>query len=297
MIRSVSKILIPEKLKPLIKKLIKKIDFFFYRRKTRLISKEVLIKQIKAAGIKEGDILFIHSSLKSLGFVENGPKDVIEAFQEIVGCTGTLILPTFTIELSMVNTLSKPNYIFDPKTTASSVGRITNDFMKLEGVKRSIHPTHSIAAWGKYADYLTEKHFECDTVFGEETPFGKFHKLNGKVIGLGISYGYITYYHVFEDFFPEKIPQVYLPEKLNAQVRDVDNNVIACKVKCHNPDFHKVRIESKPEIESFFRTHLEKRGISKRSKVGEGELFWFHAKDLIQELEVLYTEGKTIYQV
>ena len=51
---------------------------------------------LRKQGLRKGDIVELHSSLKAIGKVRGGPKTVIAAFQDVLGNTGTLMTPTFT---------------------------------------------------------------------------------------------------------------------------------------------------------------------------------------------------------
>ncbi|MFC2176574.1 AAC(3) family N-acetyltransferase, partial [Bacteroidota bacterium] len=175
--------IIPESIKEKIKRIVKQIRLLVFKKEATHLSSDQLVKEFKKAGIQKGDALFIHSSLKGLGYIENGAITVIEALKQVVTEEGTLIFPTFTIKGSMYETLSDETLVFDPKSSASTVGYITNQFLKSGNVYRSLHPTHSVAAWGKHAEYITSNHYELSTNFGENTPFGKFLDLNGKVLG------------------------------------------------------------------------------------------------------------------
>ena len=62
------------------------------------VSKSDIIQSLKELGLRQGDIVLVHSSLKSFGYVEGGADTVIDAFLEVVGETGTLVMPTLSIK-------------------------------------------------------------------------------------------------------------------------------------------------------------------------------------------------------
>ena len=89
---------------------------------------------------------------------------------DVIGPKGTLVFPTFSIDKTMENTLNNKKYIFNPNTTPSTVGKITEVFRTLPDVKRSLHPTHSVAALGPLAEELTNTHLDDGTNFGRSSP-------------------------------------------------------------------------------------------------------------------------------
>lgn len=71
----------------------------------------------EALGIRSGDTLLVHSSLKSLEGAS--PADVIEALLALLGPEGTLMFPTLSYLHSNRN-----NPVFDVRRTPSNVGAI-----------------------------------------------------------------------------------------------------------------------------------------------------------------------------
>jgi len=160
------------------------------------ISKEDILFSLELMDIKKGDVLLIHSALTSIGNVEGGADTVIDAFLEAVGEEGTIVMSTLTGWTSP----------FDAISTPSAVGLISEKFRKRSNALRSLHPVHSVAAVGKYADFITRDHDKCETGCGEGTPYLKIRDLNGKIILLGVDMDRNTMMHSLE----EAIDAVYL---------------------------------------------------------------------------------------
>lgn len=268
-----------------------------FEREAVRLDKASLVQGLRAAGLGSGDALFIHSSLKGLGYIEGGAMTVIEAFQEVVGSEGTLVFPTFTIDNSMATTLGNTDRVFDAAESASTVGAITNTFRQVPGVHRSVHPTHSVAAWGGDAEWLTKDHHTASSNFGKDTPFGRFLDINGKIVGLGISFGPVTFYHVVEDLHPELFPGVYLAEHFTTRVRNKDRNEGTMSTRCHDPAYHAHRIDKDVDIERYWSDHLLKGGIARRSAIGQGNVWWMRAADLVREQLDLQRQDISIYRV
>src|SRR4051794_16843268 len=54
---------------------------------------ETLAVQLAACGLKAGQTVIAHTSLSSLGYVVGGPVAVIQALLQVLGPSGTLMMP------------------------------------------------------------------------------------------------------------------------------------------------------------------------------------------------------------
>jgi len=150
-------------------------------------------KDLHAMGVRAGDILLVHSSLSSLGFVIGGASTVIRALLDVLGPDGTLVLPTHSWE-----SMELGNRLFDVQKTPSCVGTISEEFRKMSGVRRSLHPTHSLAAIGPWAEELIRDHECCLTPCGADSPYGKLLLAGGRVLFIGVGLESNTSYHTIE---------------------------------------------------------------------------------------------------
>ena len=276
-----------EKSKPLIKKI-------------RTFKKEINTNELEddlvLAGINEGDTLMVHSSLSKIGNIQDGAKTVITSLLRQIGENGNLVMPAYSYIDSMENTAHEKDYVFNPLTTPSVVGKITEEFRKWPNVKRSLHPTHAVCAYGPQADFITEGHLNAETNFGLNTPFHRVRELKGKIVGLGVNIGPVTIYHSVEDFYPDQFQGVYLlqpePIKIN-----VNGKEIAKSIFLHDHAFHNTRIDKTKVIESWMRNHLKKKGILHESPFGLGTIWWMDIQELFDEQIELKKQGISIYKV
>ena len=74
----------------------KKTDLETRKREKAHVTKEDIKKGLKRLGLKRGDIVGVHSSLSSFGYVEGGADAVIDALLETVGEEGTIMMPTYS---------------------------------------------------------------------------------------------------------------------------------------------------------------------------------------------------------
>jgi len=152
-----------------------------------------ITRDLTALGVRSGAVLMVHSSLSSLGYVPGGPKGVIKALLTAIGCEGTLVMPTHTWDRP-----GRGDFRFDVRATPSCVGAITEVFRKMPGVLRSLHPTHSVAAFGPWASFITELHYAASTPCGPGTPYAKLLDAHGQILFLGTTFEQNTALHSLE---------------------------------------------------------------------------------------------------
>ena len=163
---------------------------------------------LRRLGVEEGDTILTHSSFKSLGEVENGAQGVIDGMKMAVGEEGTVVFPTL-----VQNDFANAYKNWNKETTPSDVGYLTEYFRKLPGAKRSDQATHSVAALGKLADYITETHGQSglrhgpygETPFAADSPWEKMYKLNTKMLFIGVTSRKCTMHHYVEYIFVDEL--------------------------------------------------------------------------------------------
>jgi len=175
---------------------------------------------LTALGIQKGQLLMVHSSLRSLGQVEGGAASVIEALERSVGPDGTLMMPGLSYE-----SVTREQPYFSQRETPVCVGVIPETFRKSPGVVRSLHPTHSVCAWGRRARELTAAHGLDTTPVGANSPFRRLAQEGGRILMLGCGLRPNTFMHGVEEAacapYPlQKEPVVYTLEDEHGAVRE-----------------------------------------------------------------------------
>jgi aminoglycoside 3-N-acetyltransferase len=181
-------------------------------------------------GVKPGMALIVHSSLRSLGWVNGGPAAVILALEHVLTPDGTLVMPTHTSDLSdpanWVNppvpevwweTIRDTMPAYEPDLTPTfNMGVIPETFRKQAGVLRSSHPQESFAAWGKHAALITADH-ALEDAFGEHSPLARLYDLGGWVLLLGVGHANNTSLHLAEARadIPHRIEHTGAPMLIN----------------------------------------------------------------------------------
>lgn len=182
-------------------------------------NKQQLKDQLESMGLKGDETILIHSSMKSIGEVDGGADSVLDAWMEYFK-DGLLLLPTHTWK-----TVNADNPVYNPQTTPSCVGLLTNMFMKRDGVIRSLHPTHSMAGYGKSAaEYLAGEEYNNTPC----TPGGCYDRLKdagGKVLLVGVGHERNTYIHSVEEVLnvPNRLSDMPMELVIELLKEDEDN--------------------------------------------------------------------------
>jgi aminoglycoside 3-N-acetyltransferase len=181
-------------------------------------NKQQLKDQLESMGLKGDETILIHSSMKAIGAVDGGADTVLDAWMEYFK-DGLLLLPTHTWK-----TVNADNPVYNPYTTPSCVGLLTNMFMKRDGVIRSLHPTHSMSGYGKNAaEYLAGEEYNNTPC----TPGGCYDRLKevgGKVLLVGVGHERNTYIHSVEEVLnvPNRLSD--MPMELVIELQEESNN-------------------------------------------------------------------------
>jgi aminoglycoside 3-N-acetyltransferase len=232
------------------------------------IPKDRIVRDLRKIGIKEGDHICAHSSLKSIGFVKGGPDTVIDALLEVVGPNGTIMMPSFTpiFWLKKLKS-SKSDYIFDYRSTPTWIGLVPEILRKRQNSIRSRHPTNSVVAIGKYAKYLTDGHDENSRAFA---PFSRLAKINGKILGIGAEHNCLSIGHEAQSL--AGLLDV-VPIRAGVKFRDDDGNVkLFIRKDVAGCDF--------PDLIYIFR----EMGLVTDGRIGLAKSILLPAKELLEVL-------------
>lgn len=153
-----------------------------------------LRSDLKLMGIREGDVLLVHTSIKGLHAPGLTPDDIIQALQELLTPQGTLLVPALSYA-----TVTRENPSFSVQDTPACIGALPERFRTGFAEYRSVHPTHSVCAWGKMAYSMTAWHKLDTTPVGPHSPFMQLQKVEGKILMLGCSLRPNTFLHGVEE--------------------------------------------------------------------------------------------------
>ena len=169
----------------------------------QVYTKEDLKQHLAEMGLKGTDAVMVHSSMKSIGNVEGGADTVVDAFMEFFA-GGLFMTPTHTWAQ-----MSAEYCVFDPKEEPACVGIIPNVFRKREGVVRSLHPTHSIAAFGPMAAEYIKGEENMTTPCQPGGCWERLRQIDAKILLVGVTHIRNTFIHAIEEIFdvPERLTE------------------------------------------------------------------------------------------
>jgi aminoglycoside 3-N-acetyltransferase len=236
-----------------------------------------------------------HSSLSRLGHVEGGPDAVIDALLDVLGPHGTLLMPVYPAGANWT-TYVDSDPLFDPRTSPSCMGKITDAFWRRPGVLRSLHPTHSVAAYGPQASFLVTDHEKSPTPCGPTSPFRKLIDVEGRIIHLGSPFWSTSSFHVVEDVVPDFPRKVYLDEPIPMRYLDLDGVEHVVPVKVHDPVTAATRIDKTKAKENEIYHICVSSGVARSYRIGRATVHLIESRPLEQLMEHLVEEGITIYE-
>jgi aminoglycoside N3'-acetyltransferase len=148
-----------------------------------------IARQLRELGVQAGDVLLAHTSYRAVRPVDGGPPGLIAALREAVGPAGTVVMPAWGDD---------DETPFDPATTpvAKDLGVTADLFRRQPDVRRSAH-NFAFAAAGPHASAIVGDALPLPP-HQPESPVGRVHDLDGKVLLLGVGHDSNTTLHLAE---------------------------------------------------------------------------------------------------
>lgn len=224
MIKAIAEDIIPASLLPHCRTAWRKGRTFLRDFDRRTMSQETFVRQLKELGFAPGATIYLHSSMDALTRRVRSltPFQLINLLKDMMGEGGTLLMPTFPFTGSQYHYVQRQK-VFNVNRTPSQVGLFTELFRRSEGVIRSFHPTHPVAAWGRHSKELVAEH-HLGTAFGEKSPVCKMQQYDGLMAGLGVTPKYcFTLYHVAEELHPTTRAMQYSSDSFEMTIIHAEN--------------------------------------------------------------------------
>ena len=145
------------------------------------------------------------------------------------------------------------------------MGIIPNIFYKRQGVVRSLHPTHSIAAYGEGAEEYIKGEENCTTPCTPGGCWDRLRNINAKILLIGVNHVKNTYIHAVEEAL--NVPERFTAEPTLFKIKMPDGTVKEVQMYRHY-NVHTAHIS-----ESFQKLAVayEENGVARNVRFGDAE--------------------------
>jgi aminoglycoside 3-N-acetyltransferase len=185
-------------------------------------SREPIAADLRSLGLRHGQDLLIHCSLRGIGPLAGGVATLLAALRDVVGPAATLVVPTHTTWNSLTSRTFRAATVgldadalarhiaalpgFDQASTPSEgMGAFAEHIRTQPGARRSAHPQTSFAALGPRADTAMSRH-DLDCHLGERSPLGWLYDAGAAIVLIGVGYSACTAFHLAEYRLSGELP-------------------------------------------------------------------------------------------
>jgi aminoglycoside 3-N-acetyltransferase len=186
---------------------------------------EELANDFRKLGIRAGDTVMLHASVRAVGDVVGGPDSIHLALKSALTAEGTLMMyascPRYYDEVGRGNlTMEQEREIreklpvFDPLTARSDRDNGTLvEFLRTYPGSRVNQHVARFVFWGQKTEHL----MACQPwnyAFGQDSALERFLMLDGKIVLLGSDHDAVTFLHYVEhvaDFPGKRIARYQVP--------------------------------------------------------------------------------------
>ncbi len=236
--------------------------------------------------IQPGQTLFIHSSYSDLK-VDATPEQVVQLLIKLVGPSGNILMPFYPLKSSYE--WLQEGRPFNVKQNRTSMGAIAMALGSIPETKKSLHPTKSVAVWGKDQTFLISDHALSPMPYGERSPYYRVMELpNSRILGIGVNASRLSCVHAAVDTTPDYPIQPYHPDALEGIVKGYDGEEIKVKTYAHD-----LMLTNKEDVPRFLRETQcpTYREIEYKDRI----FFSVDAKAVIEHTKEQSKKGKTFF--
>ncbi len=255
-----------------------------------------LVEEFKKLPVPADGVYCIHSSLSQIGRIEGGASTVVQTLLEGLGEKATTIIPTFTLPKATMEATLSSEYIFDSRSTPSTLGAIPEAARITPGFIRSTHPTHSVVAHGPYASELVKEHQWSLTPTGFNSPFYKMSFMeNAFILLLGSPFGNFTAGHCLQDRLKTFPYRPYTRNLYNSNCISSNGTEVIVKTYAHSTRANKYRWDRDEITRRLLELELKRLNVIQYFVIGNARTLLINCLSLQNALEKLLTKGITIF--
>jgi aminoglycoside 3-N-acetyltransferase len=213
--------------------------------KPKTYSFELITEKLRSLGIKEGDIMIVHSSIVPLKATGLTASNMCVKFIEFLGKTGTLAMPAIPLYRDeptgperLKDSICAKKLTYDVQRTPPWTGALPKALMGLKGAIRSRHPLNSMVAVGPMAASMMASNLEGERPLpcglGSSWKFCADH--DAKIVCLGVDSAHsLTMIHVAEDCWSSQwpIPNWYRDRLFHVKDGDFETDITVRERRPH----------------------------------------------------------------
>ena len=235
---------------------------------------------LRGLGITSCDKVAVHSALRAVGPIEKGADGLIDAFFSYL-TDGLLLIPTHTWR-------SFSSLYYDVKASEPCLGILSYiAAFRPDGV-RSLHPSHSVAAFGKGAAAYVAGEENSVTVTPPTSAIGRLYEEKGKILLIGVNHTRNTYLHTVEERLGVK--NRLHPEGFVFTIKNEQGETIT------SPPIHPFYSEGIPggasEYFENYKKPLEECGAVTYGQLGNATVYCCDAAKTFDVLKMLWEKAE-----
>lgn len=261
-----------------------------YVRRFRSFGPAEFAEMLRRLGVARGDVVMAHSSFDRFEGFRGTAMDAIRTLEEAVGPEGTLLMPTLPFTGTALD-YARSGEVTDIRRTPSRMGLLTEFFRRMNGVERSVHPTHPVAARGPLASAMTGDHHLARTPCGEHSPYAHLVHKGGKILLLGTGVRTITFFHYVEEVLEPSMPfSPFTQEEFTLASVARTGETVTTVTRLYDPVWAVRRWVVPLEDE------LRRRGMWRTARAGLLEATLVGAGDVLRAMSDLAARGVYCYR-
>ncbi|MDJ0752105.1 MAG: aminoglycoside 3-N-acetyltransferase [Ardenticatenaceae bacterium] len=234
------------------------------------VNKSQLIEDLKDLGLKQGDTIMVHASLRAVGPIKGKGEALVEAMMEVLNPLGTLMA-----YVDYYPTKDRPYFDAARSPAMPDHGVLAEIIRTWPGAARSENPGASMSAIGHRAHWICENH-PVNYGYGENSPLAKLVEVNGKVLLLGSHLDHVTLLHYAEHL-------ANLPGKKVIRRADkvlIDGRVEEIIIEEFDTGDPIVEGMSDTYFEMIMQDFIQSKGV-KSGRIGHADSYLLDAKTLV----------------
>lgn len=220
-----------------------------------MLNREEIHASLRHMGITPCDTVLMHTSMRAIGPVEGGCDGLIDAFISYLSA-GLYLIPTHTWA-----NVGEEAPVFDVRHTPPCIGALPTVAATRQDGVRSLHPTHSVVAFGTRAAAFTAGEEKATSPCPPGGCWANLSTVNARILLVGVGLNRCTFLHAVDE-------KLNLPDRLTAPMA---LTVIGYAGERYTLSFRKHGQTGSENFE-IFREPLEACGALTHGRLGAAEV-------------------------